>query len=118
MRTSAGDRRRAWLVDVLYWFPFRKRFSREEYEELFRLLGSETRALRRRPMYVVGLVVSLGLTVYLVATSSGGGAVDWRRMALGILVGVGYMCGVNSVREHLCERLLRLKQHPEELEGV
>jgi hypothetical protein len=118
MRSSKEDRRESWVVRVLFWLPFRKRYDRAEYAELFRLLGSETKVLRRRPAYLLGSVVSLGLAVYFLVTSTRGASIDWWGVVVGILIGFGYTCGINSVREHLCERLLRLKQHPEELERI
>jgi len=102
----------------MFWLPFRKRYGRGDYAELFRILGSETRALRRRPTYLVGLLVSVGLSLYFVVTGVKGASIDWWALAIGALILFGYLCAINSVREHLCERLLRLKQHPEEVEGV
>jgi hypothetical protein len=107
-----------WMVRVIFWLPFPRRYTRAQYAELYRLLGSETRALMRRPIYIVGLLVSGGLALYLVLAGIATGARDWSLVGMGVLVAFGHLCGVNSVREHLCERLLRLREHPDELEGV
>jgi len=64
------------------------------------------------------LVVSGGLSLYFVISGLLASPTDWLSTGLGMLIMIGYACGVNSTREHLCERLLELKQNPRELEGI
>ena len=103
---------------LMFWLPFKKRFSREEYGELFGLLRQETRTLMRRPTYVLGLVVSAGLSSYFVITGLSRAPTDWLSTGLGLLIMFGYACGVNSTREHLCERLLILEKDPGAKKGI
>jgi len=118
MRAFDERGRTALIVRILHWSPFRKRYGPEEYVELIRLLGSETRALVKRPTYVLGGVVSVGVSVYFLVLGFGGASIDGEAVLIGSLVLLGFTCGINSTREHLCERLLRLKQHPEEVERI
>ncbi len=107
-----------WVIRVWLWLPFRKRFSREEYLELFRLEKKETRVLRRRLQFLLGALLSGGLALTLMLTGFRRDPIDWALAGLGFLIFCGYLCGIESTKEHFCERLLRLKQHPEEVQDI
>ncbi len=112
MHNTQNNEKISLAVRLIFWLPFKKRFSREEYEELFFLFRQETRTLMRRPQYVIGLIVSGGLSFYFLITGSLQTPRGWLSIGLGALIAFGYMCGVNSTKEYLCERLLLLKRKP------
>jgi hypothetical protein len=110
MDPTERDAANRFFIRAIFWLPFRKRFTREEYVNLFRLLRQETSVLRRRPTYLLGLLVSGGLCFYFLISGLAATPNDWKAVGLGMLILFGYACGVNSTREYLCERLLRIEQ--------
>jgi len=118
MRDPEQDRLVKWMLRLWLRLPFRKRFNYEEYLELFRLEKKETRVLRRRLQFLLGALLSGGLALTLMITGFRRDPIDWALAGLGFLIICGYLCGVESTKEHFCERLLRLKQHPEEVQDI
>ena len=101
------------MIPVFFLLPGRRRFSREEYRELSRLLRTQTRALMRKPTYVMGFLISFGLSGYFLFRAFLSSPMGWWSLVIALLISFGYTCGINSTREHLCETLLRLKQRSE-----
>lgn len=159
------------VIDKLLY----RRFTKDEYKELKEMLAEEEKMLMKRPGYITGNILMLGLFLYFVARAFGpenykwpdtgdvvgvvvgvcfGGFVFWlllkrwkaRSASMTFMVGFwcvwmvlfgllttgqegsrthwdfvsyasltffGWMLSCNSVKEHLCEKMLRVRKGEE-----
>lgn len=48
-----------------------RRFSKEEYKQILKILSAETRVLLKRPQYIIGNFILAGLVIYFVGMAFG-----------------------------------------------
>ncbi len=108
--------------DIAMWFirllPFKKRFSIEEYKELYRILAKQTKIFCKRPQYIIGHIFLFGIVLYFLVSGFRSRPTDWQNVGFAILLLFTTLCCENSVKEYLCETLLKLKQHPEGIDRI
>jgi hypothetical protein len=104
-----------WSIRCL---PFKKRFSIEEYKELYRILAEQTKIFRKRPQYIIGNILLFAIVLYFFISGLLSRPTDWQNVGFAMLLLFTALCCENSVKEHLWEALLKLKQHPEDIDRI
>lgn len=78
----------------------------QKYLDLRKTLSHHTKTFRTRPQYIMGHAIIFGLVIYLVGYGYIANPNDWVSVSLGMLILVGNLMCVNSVKEYFCEYLL------------
>ena len=67
-----------------------RRFSKEEYKELQKILVQENKALLRRPQYIIGNIIAVVMIFYFMIRGFGVEDFSWlsARSAVGAIIGV------------------------------
>ena len=96
----------------------RRRCSFEEYREYKRIARSEGLRLLRRPGYVVGSLLSPALAIWLIHGAFASERFGWERIVTASVMLVAYWAGVESTKDHFVERVILLRECPEELWSI
>jgi positive regulator of sigma E activity len=89
---------------------FFRRFSAEEYKQLIEIHIEETKQLRKRVQFIVGLVLLIGLFLYFSFRAILFEGFKWEYLVYALIILTGFISVNDSIREYFCERLLQERQ--------
>ncbi len=86
---------------------FFKKYSKEEYDQLLEIHKEETKSLRKRPQFIIGLLCLGGLEFYFLWKMFFKEAFDIEHCIYFIVLLIGFISLNDSIREYFCERLFQ-----------
>jgi hypothetical protein len=92
------------VVDKLLY----RRYSKEDYKELRAILGEETRVMLRRPQYIIGHILILGLVCYFLVRAFVPARFQWPETRTIVMLVVG--AGVGVFVAYLMHILLKVQK--------
>ena len=63
---------------------FARRFTKEEYKQLRKILAEQTRVFRKRPQYIIGNLLLVGLMFYFFFRGFGGNLLNGSAVGCGV----------------------------------